>query len=403
MNDHDIKQKFDLLKDTFNERAERLFAAAEAKVIGKKGISIVSRATGLERHRIARGIKELENKEKLDPKRIRNSGAGRKKIVDTNPKIKENLESLIEPYSRGDPESSLRWTTKSLRKLSSELKEMNYNVSHEYVAYLLRSMKYSLQGNRKTREGADNPDRNAQFEHIYRKLKSQQNLHDPVISVDAKKKEIVGNFKNSGREWRPRGTPEEVQMHDFMVKKLGKVCPYGVYDLSRNEGWISVGIDHDTAAFAVESIRQWWNTMGKREYPNAKSLLITADAGGSNGYRNKLWKKELQKLANKVMIPISICHFPPGTSKWNKIEHRLFSFISKNWRAKPLVSHEVIVNLISSTTTQTGLKVRCRIDERKYPTEIKISDKEIENINMKRDIFHPEWNYAIYPNKQVME
>ena len=403
MNEQYVKQKFDLLKASFNERTERLFAAAEAKVIGRRGITIVSRATGIERHRIARGIKELGDREKLKRNKIRNSGAGRKTIQDTNPKIKENLESLIEPYSRGDPESPLRWTTKSLRKLSSELKEMNNNVSHESVAFLLRSMKYSLQSNRKTREGTRHPDRNAQFEYIYRKLKSQQNLHDPVISVDAKKKEIVGNFKNHGKEWRPKGSPEEVLMHDFMDKKLGKVCPYGVYDLIRNEGWISVGIDHDTAAFAVESIRQWWNTMGKKEYLKAKSLLITADAGGSNGYKNKLWKKELQKFANKIMMPICICHFPPGTSKWNKIEHKLFSFISKNWRAKPLISHEVIVNLISSTTTKNGLKVKCRLDTNKYPTGIRISDEDIKKISIKKNKFHPEWNYTIYPNNQFME
>ena len=346
----------------------------------------------------SRGIKEL-GKTEMGPEQIRRPGAGRKKILDTRPKIKADLERLIEPYSRGDPESPLRWTTKSLRKLSVELKAMDGIVSHEYIASLLRSMKYSLQGNRKTTEGKHHPDRNAQFEYIYGKVKAQQKLKDPVISVDAKKKEIVGDFKNSGREWRPKGEPEEVRIHDFIIKELGKVCPYGVYDLARNEGWGSVGIDHDTAAFAVESIRQWWKTMGKEEYPRAKSLLVTADAGGSNGYKNKLWKKELQELSNKIKMPISVCHFPPGTSKWNKIEHRLFSFISKNWRAKPLVSHEVIVNLISSTTTQTGLKVRCRIDERKYPTGIRISKKEMESVNLKEDKFHGEWNYTIYPNK----
>lgn len=394
-----IKQKYELLKSVLNERSRRRFGAVEANAIGRGGIQIVSQATGLNRNTIARGIKELGNKKEMRPECIRKQGAGRKKIIDVHPKIKENLESLIEPYSRGDPESSLRWTTKSLRKLSFELKEINNNVSHEYVAHLLRSMKYSLQGNRKTREGSHHPDRNTQFEYIYNKVKSQQKLHDPVISVDAKKKEMVGNFKNSGREWRPKGSPEDVLLHDFMIKELGKVCPYGVYDLIRNEGWVSVGIDHDTAAFAVESIRQWWKTMGKAEYPKAQSLLITADAGGSNGYKNKLWKKELQKLSNKIKIPISVCHFPPGTSKWNKIEHRLFSFISKNWRAKPLISHEVIVNLIASTTTKAGLKIRCRIDERKYPTGIKISKKEMRKINIKEDKFHGEWNYTIYPNK----
>lgn len=394
-----IKQKYQFLKSVLNERSRRIFAAVEANAIGRGGIQVVSQATGLNRNTIGRGIKELCDKAKMGPERIRRPGAGRKKILDVNPKIKENLENLIEPYSRGDPESPLRWTTKSLRRLSSELKEINNNVSHEYIAYLLKAMKYSLQANRKTSEGKHHPDRNLQFEYIYKKVKAQQKKHEPVISVDAKKKELVGDFRNSGREWRPKGTPEEVRMHDFMIKNLGKICPYGVYDLIRNEGWISVGIDHDTAAFAVESIRQWWNTMGKKEYSKAKSLLITADAGGSNGYKNGLWKKELQKLSNKIKMSISVCHFPPGTSKWNKIEHRLFSFISKNWRAKPLISHEVIVNLITSTTTKTGLKVRCRIDEREYPTGIKISKKEISEINLKKDKFHGEWNYTIYPNK----
>lgn len=393
-----IKQKYQLLESALNERSKRIFAAVEANAIGRGGIQIVSLATGLNRNTIARGIKELGKNTGMGPDRIRRPGAGRKKILEINPKLKENLESLIEPYSRGDPEPPLRWTTKSLRKLATELKAMNNNVSHEYVAYLLKSMKYSLQGNRKTKEGGKHQDRNAQFEYISKKVKAQQKLNAPVISVDAKKKEIVGNFKNSGREWMPKGSPEEVRIHDFVIKKLGKICPYGVYDLARNEGWISVGIDHDTASFAVESIRQWWKTMGREKYPKAKSLLATADAGGSNGYKNKLWKKELQKLSNKIKMPISICHFPPGTSKWNKIEHRLFSFISKNWRAKPLISHEVIVNLITSTTTQTGLKVRCRIDERKYPVGIKVPEMEMEKINLKEDGFHGEWNYTIYPN-----
>jgi len=393
-----IHQKYQLLKPALNERSKRIFAAVEARAIGRGGIQIVSQATGLNRNTISRGIKELGKKTEMRPERIRRPGAGRRKILDINPKLKKNLESLIEPYSRGDPESPLRWTTKSLRKLSSELKEMNNNVSHEYIAYLLRSMKYSLQSNRKTKEGDNHPDRNAQFEYISKKVKAQQRLNAPVISVDAKKKEIVGNFKNSGREWRPKGSPEEVHIHDFVIKKLGKICPYGVYDLARNEGWISVGIDHDTSAFAVESVRQWWKTMGREKYPKAKSLLVTADAGGSNGYKNKLWKKELQELSNRIKMSISVCHFPPGTSKWNKIEHRLFSFISKNWRAKPLISHEVIVNLITSTTTNTGLKVRCRIDERKYPVGIKVTEKEMEKINLKENKFHGEWNYTIYPN-----
>ncbi len=399
MNVKIIKQKYELLKPVLNERSRRRFAAVEANAIGRGGITIVSLATGLNRNTIGRGIKELSNKDEMSPERIRKSGGGRKKISDTHPEIKKNLEMLIEPYSRGDPMSPLRWTTKSLRKLSDELKDLDMLVSHESVATLLRSMKYSLQSNRKIREGTNHPDRNAQFEHINEKVKSQLNQGDPVISVDAKKKELVGNFKNSGKEWRPKGNPEEVRMHDFMIKKLGKVCPYGVYDIIKNEGWVSVGIDHDTAQFAVESIRQWWKSMGKEKYKKPKSILITADAGGSNGYRSRLWKKELQKLVNRIKTPISVCHFPPGTSKWNKIEHRLFSYISKNWKAKPLVSHEVIVNLIASTTTKTGLKVRCRLDERKYPIGIRISNKEMKNINIKADQFHGEWNYTISPNK----
>jgi transposase len=392
-----VRKKYELLKDTLNERTRRLFAAAEALAIGHGGISIVSQVTNLERHTISRGIEELHQKGTLDPNRIRRKGGGRTKIVTKDHGLKRDLKRLVEPYSRGDPESPLLWTTKSVRNLAKELKGMKHKTSHRMVAEILHDMKYSLQANRKTNEGMSHPDRDAQFKNINRKVKIQQKLHNPVVSVDAKKKEIVGNFKNSGREWKPKGSPEEVRMHDFVIKKLGKICPYGVYDLARNEGWISVGIDHDTAAFAVESVRQWWKTMGRKEYPKAKSLLVTADAGGSNGYKNGLWKKELQKLSNRIKMPISVCHFPPGTSKWNKIEHRLFSFISKNWRAKPLISHEVIVNLIASTTTETGLKVRCRIDERKYPTGIKISKKELERINIKKDKFHGEWNYTIYP------
>ena len=394
-----IKQKYELLKSVLNERSRRRFAAVEANAIGRGGIQIVSQATGLNRNTIARGIKEFDNKNEMDPERVRRPGAGRKKTKDKDPKLLEDLEHLVEPYSRGDPESPLRWTTKSARNLAEELKKRKHKSSYQMVAELLHEMKYSLQANRKTNEGMSHPDRNIQFGYINRKVRSQQRRKDPAISVDAKKKELVGDFKNSGREWQKKGEPEEVRIHDFIIKELGKICPYGVYDLSMNRGWISIGIDHDTAAFAVESIRKWWKMMGKKQYLKAKNILITADAGGSNGTKNRLWKWELQKLANEIAKPISVCHFPPGTSKWNKIEHRLFSFISKNWRAKPLVGHEVIVNLISSTTTKNGLKVKCRLDSKKYPTGIKISDKDIKKIDIRSDKFHGEWNYTIYPNK----
>lgn len=400
MNVDSIRQKYLLLSPEFNERTKRLFAAAEAQSLGRGGISLVSRATGLERHTISRGIKELSLDQRISPERIRRPGAGRKKTVFNDRTLTSDLELLLEATTRGDPESPFLWTTKSVRNLAKELKKKNHKTSHRMVAELLHEMKYCLQANRKTREGANHPDRNSQFENIARKVKKQQKRGDPVISVDAKKKELVGNFKNPGREWRRQGDPEEVRIHDFMIKKLGKVCPYGIYDLAKNKGWVSIGIDHDTAAFAVESIRAWWKTMGKKQYPRAKSLLITADAGGSNSVRNRLWKYELQKLANQLEIPISICHFPPGTSKWNKIEHKMFSFISKNWRAKPLISREVIVKLIASTTTETGLKIKCRLDMRKYPTGIIISDEEMNGITITPDAFHGEWNYTIAPSKR---
>lgn len=393
-----IKQKYDLLKDELNERTKRLFAAAEAHSLGHGGITIVSNATGLERHTIGRGIKELFNKTKLSTDRIRKPGAGRKKTKDKDKTLIPDLEEILEPTTRGDPQSPLRWTTKSVRNLSKELNK-KHKTSHRMVAEILHEKNFSLQANKKTKEGIQHPDRNAQFENINRKVKEQQSKGNPVISVDAKKKENVGNFKNSGREWCPKGKPEEVQVHDFIDKELGKVCPYGVYDIMKNEGWINLGIDHNTAQFAVESIRQWWKMMGKKQYHKAKSIFITADAGGSNSVRNRLWKYELQKLANELKKSIIVSHFPPGTSKWNKIEHRLFSFISKNWRARPLTCLQVIVNLISSTTTETGLKVKCRIDTNKYETGIWISDEEMQKINIKKDEFLGEWNYIISPSK----
>lgn len=397
MSESQIREKYQLLEHTFNERSRRLFAAAEAHSHGRGGIAIASRATGLERHTIARGIKELFQDKPLPSYNIRKSGAGRKKTILIDKTMTDDLLKMIEPTTRGDPESRLRWTTKSVRNLSRELNRMKHKTSHRMVADILHEMGYSLQGNKKTKEGGSHPDRNAQFENINQKVEQQQRMNGPAISVDAKKKELVGNYKNNGREWAQKGKPEEVQSHDFINKKLGKVCPYGIYDIIQNKGWVNVGVDHDTAAFAVESIRRWWHSMGKKDYQKAKSILVTADAGGSNAVKSRLWKWELQKLANEIGKPISICHFPPGTSKWNKIEHRLFSFISKNWRAKPLTCHEVIVNLISSTTTDKGLRVKCRIDKRKYPTRIRINDVDFQRINIKKDDFLGNWNYTISP------
>jgi hypothetical protein len=390
-----IKQRFEALSGFLNERLRRIVAASEAAAIGYGGISIVSRATGVSRHAITMGCEELKHPEKAIEKRIRKEGGGRKRTIDTDFTLKQDLESLIEPVSRGDPESPLRWTCKSLRKLSDELRQKGHKVSHNLVAGLLHQMDYSLQANRKTLEGTSHPDRNAQFEHINNKAKEYQAIEQPVISVDTKKRELVGDFKNGGKEIRPKGNPEKVRVHDFMIPELGKASPYGVYDITWNWGWVNVGIDHDTAAFAVESIRRWWQLMGEGRYPKAKQLLIAADSGGSNGYRIKLWKLELQKLADETGLSISVCHLPPGTSKWNKIEHRLFSFISQNWRGKPLVSHEVIVNLIAATTTREGLRVQCQLDTKSYAAGIKVSDKEMASINIERDSFHGEWNYTI--------
>ena len=392
-----IQSRFLALQPFLDERLRRMYAAAEAEAIGHGGVSIVSRATGVSRRAIGVGKQELKNPLPAQRRRIRKKGGGRKRATDKDPSLRTDLEGLVEPVSRGDPESPLRWTCKSVRKLADELKRMGHAVSHNLVAELLRSMGYSLQANRKTVEGAWHPDRNAQFEHISGNVKAYQAHDQPVISVDTKKKELVGNFKNTGRELRPQGQPEPVRVHDFVIPELGRAAPYGVYDVTENAGWVSVGIDHDTSAFAVESIRRWWHSMGRKRYPQAKRLLITADSGGSNGYRVRLWKRELQKLADETGLAISVCHFPPGTSKWNKIEHRLFSFISQNWRGKPLVSHEVIVNLIAATTTKRGLRVECRIDTNVYPKGVKVTDSEMRTLNIERDAFHGEWNYTISP------
>jgi hypothetical protein len=398
MNDEDnIRKRFELLASLLDERAQRLFVGAEAACIGYGGVSLVSRATGVCREAVAEGVKDVTEPERLPKGRIRREGGGRKRTVLKDPTLQTDLESLIEPMTRGDPESPLRWTCKSLRRLSAELNAMGHLTSHRMVAELLHEMKYSLQANKKTIEGSSHPDRNAQFEHINKAVQGQLDSGQPAISVDTKKKELVGNFKNAGRELRPQGHPERVRVHDFEIKQLGKAAPYGVYDVGQNTGWVSVGTDHDTAAFAVNTIRRWWYSMGQDVYPGATRLLINADSGGSNGSRVRLWKLELQKMADETGMEISVCHLPPGTSKWNKIEHRLFSFITQNWRGKPLISHEVIVNLIASTRTEKGLTVHSEIDNGSYPKGVKVSKKEFDQINITRDNFHGEWNYIIRP------
>jgi len=401
MNSGDAVQKrFEALNPFLDERTRRLMVAAEAQVIGFGGISLVARATGVSRDTISRGLEELKFPIGAQPGGIRRPGGGRKKTTDVDPTLRGDLEKLINPTERGDPESPLRWTAKSLRHLAKELKRMGHQASHRMVAEILRDLGYSLQGNRKTLEGSSHPDRDAQFEHINCQAQEYFATSDPVISVDTKKKELVGEFKNGGREWHPQGMAEKVKVHGFVDPELGRAIPYGVYDLAANSGWVSVGVDHDTSSFAVATIRCWWNSMGSERYPNAQRLLITADGGGSNGSRVRLWKVELQKLADELGIPISVSHFPPGTSKWNKIEHRLFSFITQNWRGTPLVSHEVIVNLIASTTTEKGLTVQAKLDRAEYPAGRQVSDQEVAAINLRRDSFHGEWNYTISPRAE---
>jgi transposase len=390
-----VKTRFRSLQKHLDERTRRLFAAAESEAIGRGGISAVSAATGISRRVIRQGKKELHARVVKLEGRLRRPGGGRKRTAAEDPSLLVDLERLLEPVTRGDPESPLRWTCKSVRKLAEELERQGHSTSYRSVARLLDGLGYSLQANRKTREGSSHPDRNAQFEYLYTKVRRFQRAGQPVISVDTKKKEQVGDYKNPGREWRPKGNPEEVQMHDF-AKKHAR--PYGVYDQTRNEGWVSVGVDHDTAAFAVESIRRWWRWMGRKAYPAAEQLLITADAGGSNGVRIRLWKVELQKLADETGLRITVCHFPPGTSKWNKIEHRLFSYISQNWRGQPLLSHEVVVNLIANTKTKQGLKVRAKLDTNQYPSGVKVTDEELAAVLLTPEKFHGEWNYNIVPN-----
>ena len=374
-------------------------AAAEALALGWGGISRVARATGVSRGAIQAGIAELQTPEadRLAPERQRRPGGGRKRTVDTDPTLRTDLERLVEPVSRGDPESPLRWTCKSVRKLAAELGAQGHRVSRQLVLELLHALDYSLQANRKTLEGSHHPDRDAQFTYLNAQVEAQVAAGEPAISVDTKKKDLVGPFKNGGQEWQPQGRPDAVRVHDFVIPELGRASPYGVYDLAQNTGWVSVGIDHDTAAFAVESIRRWWYRLGQTVYPHATRLLISADAGGSNGARVRLWKLELQRLADETGLRIHVCHLPPGTSKWNKIEHRLFAFISQNWRGKPLVSYEVIVSLIAATTTTTGLQVTCELDANAYPVGRKVSDAELAMVQLERDAFHGDWNYAIHP------
>ena len=385
-----------------DERMRRQWAAAEARELGWGGVTLVARATGMSRTTITAGLRELAQparKRAAQAGRIRRPGGGRRPLAQTDSGLRAALEALIEPTTRGDPESPLRWTCKSLRRLAEELTRQEHPISPNSVAALLHEAGYSLQANRKTREGASHPDRNAQFEHINDWVRQFQDRGQPAISVDAKKKELVGDFKNSGQEWRPHGQPEEVRVHDFVDKTRGKAIPYGVYDLLNNQGWVSVGIDHDTAQFAANSIRRWWREMGCLRFPRARQLLITADGGGSNSSRSRLWKVSLQALADELGLWLQVCHFPPGTSKWNKIEHRLFSFITRNWRGRPLLSHQAIVNLIASTTTRTGLVVKAALDTERYETGTKVSDADLARLRLTPLPFHGEWNYTVSPTR----
>ena len=399
-----IEAKFLALSGRLDEATLRMWAATEARSLGRGGVSAVAKAIGMSRTTIHAGLAELkaaaaptpEIKRETRP-RIRAAGGGRKKLTAKDADLLRDLDALVEPTTRGDPMSPLRWTCKSTYRLAEELQRQGHEVSQRTVCDLLTQMEYSLQSTRKTREGGQHEDRDAQFAHIARTVAEYQAQGDPVVSVGTKKKELIGDFKNAGKEWQPKGTPEEVRVHDFIDPDLGKLAPYGVYDLTANAGWVNVGIDHDTAEFAVESIRRWWREMGAATYPHAARLLITADCGGSNGHRVRLWRRELQKLADELMLTVQICHFPPGTSKWNKIEHRLFAYITQNWRGRPLTSHAVIVNLIGNTTTQTGLSIHAELDTRPYVTGIKVTDEELAAVQIERDAFHGEWNYTIVP------
>ena len=394
-----LQSKFESLAPALTERSRRLWAATEAVALGHGGIALVARATGIARSTISRGIQELKSGESLNPDRARRPGGGRKRTIEKDIALLVDLEALLDPTTAGLPDAPLRWTSKSTRKLAAELQAMGHTVSHRLVAELLRDLGYTLQAHRKTREGTPHPDRDAQFQYLNEQVLRCQKQGSPVISVDTKKKELVGDFKNPGRDWRPKGSPERVRVHDFLIPAQGKAIPYGVYDLTRDEGWVSVGIDHDTAHFAVNAIRSWWQKMGRSVYSGASHLLITADAGGSNGPKTRLWKCELQKFANRTGVTITVCHYPPGTSKWNKIEHRLFCHIATNWRGKALTSLAAIVSLIGSTTTTTGLRVRSEIDKRSYPKGVGVSNEQMAQINLKHHDFHGDWNYTIHPNE----
>lgn len=403
MKDTDVikkfKKKFNLVSSHLNEKTRRIWAATEAKMLGRGGVTVLSAATNLSRSTIYLGMKDLKSKRKVSVDEIRKSGGGRKKLIDKDKTILKDLEALLEPATRGDPESVLRWTCKSTKQLANELNKKGYRVSDRKVCDLLSELGYSLQANRKTKEGSSHPDRDDQFLFIYKKAKSFQQAKQPIISVDTKKKELVGSYKNQGKEWNPKQKPIDVDVHDFPDPKIPKASPYGVYDVTKNEGWVSVGISADTAEFAVSTIKRWWINMGKKRYPHAKKIYITSDCGGSNSRRSRLWKNELQKLADKIKKDIHVSHFPPGTSKWNKIEHKMFSFISMNWRGRPLTTYNVIVNLISNTKTKTGLEIRAEMDEKEYTKGIKISDEEFSTINLKECAFHGEWNYIIKRRK----
>ena len=398
-----IRLRFEALAPVLDEQGRRRFAAAEAIAAGWGGVSAVMRATGIARSTIRRGMDELADGDAPGGERVRRPGGGRKPLSATDTNLIDDLRSLVAPETRGDPQSPLLWTCKSLSKLAQGLRDMGHKVGRTVIGELLHKLNYRLQANRKTREGASHPDRDAQFHYINDHVKAALAAGEPAISVDTKKKELVGDFKNGGREWRPKGSPEHVRVHDFVIPELGRAVPYGVYDIAGNVGWVSVGIDHDTAAFATNAIRSWGQLMGRERYPKAKSLLINADGGGSNGSRVRLWKVELQKLADELGFPVTVCHLPPGTSKWNKIEHRLFSFITANWRGRPLISHHVIVELIAATTTDAGLKVQCQLDPNTYPAGIKVSDAELEAVNLIRHDFHGDWNYTINPKVLALE
>lgn len=399
-----LKRKYKVLHDHLDEFTLRVCAAADAEALGRGGVSLVAQASGLSRTTIYQGFRELSGNglpvdRSRERGRVRRPGGGRKKLSEREPTLVADLNFLVDPVTRGHPENPLCWTCKSTTKLTQELRERGHRVSQRSVWSLLDRLGYSMQSNRKTREGSDHPDRDAQFQHIAGKVKTFQGRNLPVISVDTKKKELIGRFKNSGQEWQKKGQPEAVNVHDFADKELGKVVPYGVYDVTRNNGWVSVGVTHDTAEFAVQTIRRWWREMGQPVYPKATALLITADGGGSNGSRVRLWKLMLQQLADELGLSVHVCHFPPGTSKWNKIEHRMFSYITANWRGRPLESRAVVVNLIANTRTKTGLEIQVGLDERSYDTGVKVSDERMASLHLVRDEFHGEWNYRIDPDQ----